>query len=77
MRTGQYEISPTFSKWVLDLNCWAMGPDIFKQYPEFRSDMVSIDMIPANVPRSRALISHQEAGEEERHNWSVDILEVC
>lgn len=73
MRTGEYEISRTFSERVLDLGCWTMGPGMFKRYPEFRSDIASIDSIPQSVSGSGSLLRQQKTADDEeiRRFWEL------
>lgn len=48
-QTGLYQTSPTFGDRVQNINCWAMKPDMFRQYPEFYGDIPSIGSIPGAV----------------------------
>jgi hypothetical protein len=50
--TNLLQISPMFNERIHNINCWTMGPEIFKKYPEFYSDIPTIDHIPAVVSGS-------------------------
>ncbi|RDL30431.1 uncharacterized protein BP5553_10309 [Venustampulla echinocandica] len=53
--TNLCSISPTFSQCIYDLRNWAMGPDIFERYPEFRSDLPTLHERPHPVSNLQQL----------------------
>ncbi|KAG9783049.1 hypothetical protein KCU88_g3156, partial [Aureobasidium melanogenum] len=62
--TGLYKMSPIFEQRLVDIRCWTMGPDIFRRFPEFSSDIPSVDMVPpllspstSPAPRKRIRLS--------------------
>lgn len=47
--TGLYKISPTFHERITDIRCWAMGKEMFKQYPELYGDIPTWNHIPDSL----------------------------
>lgn len=51
LETGLYQCSRLFDERIHDINCWTMGPDFFKRFPELTGDIPgSIRHIPKYLP---------------------------
>ncbi|CAO2650358.1 Nn.00g016500.m01.CDS01 [Neocucurbitaria sp. VM-36] len=60
LETGLYKSSRMFDERINDINCWTMGPDFFRRFPELSSD------IPGNIHRiPKALPSATREAEEQ------------
>ena len=47
--TGVYKVSALFDERISDIKSWAMGPDIFKQFPELYGDLPTFNHIPTSI----------------------------
>ncbi|OAL45026.1 hypothetical protein IQ07DRAFT_591869 [Pyrenochaeta sp. DS3sAY3a] len=55
LETGLYQCSRLFDERIFDINCWTMGPDFFKRFPELTGDIPgSIRNIPKSLPPATA-----------------------
>lgn len=46
---NRFQVSPLFDNCISDIKCWAMGPDLFSQYPELCSDIPAASQTPRGV----------------------------